>query len=151
MKRTAGLMEMMKSTAGVGSLGSSLPLWAVFLWRLPSSSSYVLHVAQHKSTDMYTRSSSALKPDAPLPPVSDFVYVCVHVQILHLAGGLERLQLDPPSDPVVLELQDIVRSHIEKTWLPRFLSTAEFSERQKHQLKVTLLSRGYAKDPNNPC
>uniref|UniRef100_H2TU61 RGS domain-containing protein n=1 Tax=Takifugu rubripes TaxID=31033 RepID=H2TU61_TAKRU len=47
-----------------------------------------------------------------------------------------RLQLDPPSDPVVLELQDIVRSHIEKTWLPRFLSTAEFSERQKHQLKL---------------
>ncbi|XP_029694900.1 regulator of G-protein signaling 22 [Takifugu rubripes] len=56
--------------------------------------------------------------------------------LLHLAGGLERLQLDPPSDPVVLELQDIVRSHIEKTWLPRFLSTAEFSERQKHQLKL---------------
>ncbi|XP_056901429.1 regulator of G-protein signaling 22 isoform X2 [Takifugu flavidus] len=56
--------------------------------------------------------------------------------LLHLAGGLERLQLDPPSDPVVLELQDIVRSHIEKTWLPRFLSTAEFSGRQKHQLKL---------------
>lgn len=138
MKRTAGLMEMMKSTAGVRSLQSSLPLWAVFLWRLPSSSSYVLHVAQHKSTDMYTRSSSALKPDAPLPPVSDFVYVCVHVQILHLAGGAERLQLDSPSDPVLVQLQAIIKSHIEETWLPQFLSTAEFSERQKHRLKVNV-------------
>lgn len=142
-------MEMMKSTAGVGSLQWSLPLWAVFLWRFPSSSSYVLHVAQHKSTDVYTRSSPALKPDAPLPPGSDFVYVCVHVQILHLAGGLGRLQLDPPSDPVVVELQDIVRSHIEKTWLPRFLSTAEFSERQKHQLKVNEVT-GLRQRPEEP-
>lgn len=88
---------------------------------------------------MYARSSSALKPDAPLPPVSDSVCVCVYVQILHLAAGLERLKLDSPSDAVVVEMQDIVRSHIEKTWLPQFLSTAEFSERQKHQLKVTVL------------
>lgn len=63
MKRTEGLKEMMKSTAGVRSLQSSLPLWAVFLQRLPSSSSYVLHVAQYKSTDMYTQSFSAFKPD----------------------------------------------------------------------------------------
>lgn len=96
---------------------------------------------------MYTRSSPALKPDAPLPPGSDFGYVCVHVQILHLAGGLERLQLDSPSDPVVVELQGIVRSHIEKTWLPQFLSRAEFSERQKHQLKVNVLVTGVRQRP----
>lgn len=62
----------------------------------------------------------------------------VRVQILRLAGGPERLKLESPSDPVVMEMQDIVRSHIEKTWLPRFLSTAEFSERQKHQHKVNV-------------
>ncbi|XP_041799266.1 regulator of G-protein signaling 22 [Chelmon rostratus] len=55
--------------------------------------------------------------------------------ILRLAGGLERLKLERLSNPVVMEIQDIVRSHIEKRWLPLFLSTAEFTERQKHQPK----------------
>ncbi|KAM6995362.1 regulator of G-protein signaling 22 [Tautogolabrus adspersus] len=53
--------------------------------------------------------------------------------ILCLAGGLERLKLECLSKPDVVEIQDIVRSHIEKKWLPLFLSTAEFTERQKHQ------------------
>ncbi|XP_040899864.1 regulator of G-protein signaling 22 [Toxotes jaculatrix] len=55
--------------------------------------------------------------------------------ILHLAGGLERLRLECLSNLVVVEIQDIIRTHIEKIWLPQFLSTAEFTERQKHKPK----------------
>ncbi|XP_030605107.1 regulator of G-protein signaling 22 isoform X2 [Archocentrus centrarchus] len=56
--------------------------------------------------------------------------------ILRLAGGAERLKLECLSNPVVVEIQDIVRTHIETTWLPLFLSTAEFTERQKHRVKA---------------
>ncbi|KAM9352872.1 regulator of G-protein signaling 22 [Symphorus nematophorus] len=61
--------------------------------------------------------------------------------ILRLAGGLERLKLECLSDPVVVEIQDIIKSHIEKNWLPLFLSTAEFTERQKHQPKPRAADR----------
>ncbi|XP_034553724.1 regulator of G-protein signaling 22 isoform X2 [Notolabrus celidotus] len=61
--------------------------------------------------------------------------------ILRLAGGQERLRLDCLSNPVIVEIQDIVRSHIEKRWLPLFLSTAEFTERQKHQSKPQAADR----------
>uniref|UniRef100_A0A3B5AD13 RGS domain-containing protein n=1 Tax=Stegastes partitus TaxID=144197 RepID=A0A3B5AD13_9TELE len=61
--------------------------------------------------------------------------------ILRLAGGLERLKLDCLSNPVVVEVQDIVRNHIEKTWLPLFLSTAEFTERQRHKPKLQAAGR----------
>ncbi|KAM3873488.1 regulator of G-protein signaling 22 [Diretmus argenteus] len=54
--------------------------------------------------------------------------------IMRLAGGPERLKLERLSNSVVVEIQNIVRSHIEKTWLPLFLSTAEFTERQKHKV-----------------
>lgn len=39
----------------------------------------------------------------------------------------------------VLEIQDIVRNHIEETWLPLFLSTPEFTKRQKDKSKVQQL------------
>uniref|UniRef100_UPI0037E844D0 regulator of G-protein signaling 22 n=1 Tax=Semicossyphus pulcher TaxID=241346 RepID=UPI0037E844D0 len=61
--------------------------------------------------------------------------------ILHLAGGQERLKLECLSNPVIKEIQDIVRCHIEKKWLPLFLSTAEFTERQKHQPKPQAADR----------
>ncbi|KAK9513228.1 hypothetical protein VZT92_026777 [Zoarces viviparus] len=61
--------------------------------------------------------------------------------ILLLAGGLERLKLDCPSDPVVGKIQDVIRSLIEKRWLPLFLSTAEFTERLKHQPKPQAADR----------
>ncbi|KAI3361488.1 hypothetical protein L3Q82_013638, partial [Scortum barcoo] len=61
--------------------------------------------------------------------------------ILRLAGGLERLKLECLSNPVVVEIQDVVRSHIEKNWLPLFLSTAEFTERQKHKPKPQAADR----------
>ncbi|XP_041648799.1 regulator of G-protein signaling 22 [Cheilinus undulatus] len=53
--------------------------------------------------------------------------------ILRSAGGLERLKLECLSNPVVVKIQDVVRSHIEKTWLPLFLSTAEFTARREQQ------------------
>ncbi|XP_029927951.1 regulator of G-protein signaling 22 [Myripristis murdjan] len=53
--------------------------------------------------------------------------------ITRLAGGLERLKLERLSRAVVEEIQQIVRSHIERTWLPQFLATAEFTQRQKHK------------------
>ncbi|XP_071324292.1 regulator of G-protein signaling 22 isoform X2 [Trachinotus anak] len=61
--------------------------------------------------------------------------------ILHLAGGLERLKLECLSNVVVVEIQDIIRNHIEKSWLPQFLSTAEFTERQKHTPKPQAADR----------
>ncbi|XP_062278372.1 regulator of G-protein signaling 22 [Scomber scombrus] len=61
--------------------------------------------------------------------------------ILRLAGGLERLKLECLSNPVVMEIQDIVRSHIERTWLPLFLATTEFTERQKHKPKPEAAER----------
>ncbi|XP_074510625.1 regulator of G-protein signaling 22 isoform X2 [Sebastes fasciatus] len=61
--------------------------------------------------------------------------------ILRLAGGLERLTLECLSNPVVVEIQDIVRNHIENKWLPLFLSTAEFTERLKHKPKPQAADR----------
>ncbi|XP_034384383.1 regulator of G-protein signaling 22 [Cyclopterus lumpus] len=61
--------------------------------------------------------------------------------ILRLAGGLERLKLECLSNPVVGEIQDVVRRHIEKKWLPLFLSTAEFTERLRHKPKPQAADR----------
>ncbi|XP_037836261.1 regulator of G-protein signaling 22 [Kryptolebias marmoratus] len=61
--------------------------------------------------------------------------------ILRRAGGLERLKLECLSDPVVMEIQDIIRMHMEETWLPLFLSTKEFTERQKHKQKLQTADR----------
>ncbi|XP_061531428.1 regulator of G-protein signaling 22 [Phycodurus eques] len=61
--------------------------------------------------------------------------------ILHLAGGLELLKLECLSRRVTVEIQYIIRCHIEKTWLPQFLVTAEFAERQKCKLKVDAKTR----------
>nr|XP_061789675.1 regulator of G-protein signaling 22-like [Nerophis lumbriciformis] len=55
--------------------------------------------------------------------------------ILHLTGGLELLKRECLSKTVTVEIQDIIRAHIEKTWLPQFLATREFTERQKGKPK----------------
>uniref|UniRef100_A0A3B3DXG5 RGS domain-containing protein n=1 Tax=Oryzias melastigma TaxID=30732 RepID=A0A3B3DXG5_ORYME len=57
-------------------------------------------------------------------------------QIVSLAGGLEQMQSQCLPTAAVLEIQDIVRNHIEETWLPLFLSTPEFTKRQKDKSKV---------------
>uniref|UniRef100_A0A3Q2YC76 RGS domain-containing protein n=1 Tax=Hippocampus comes TaxID=109280 RepID=A0A3Q2YC76_HIPCM len=56
--------------------------------------------------------------------------------ILHLAGGLGLLKLECLSEPVTVEIQDIIRCHIEKKWLPQFLVSAEFLERRRRKPKV---------------
>ncbi|CAG6016053.1 unnamed protein product, partial [Menidia menidia] len=56
--------------------------------------------------------------------------------ILRLTGGLEHLKLECLTNPVITIIQDIVRNHIEEKWLPLFLSTAEFTQRQKHKPKL---------------
>ncbi|XP_077430992.1 regulator of G-protein signaling 22 isoform X2 [Vanacampus margaritifer] len=55
--------------------------------------------------------------------------------ILHQAGGLGRLEFECLSKPVTVEIQDIIRCHIEKKWLPQFLATAKFTERRKRKPK----------------
>ncbi|XP_047218019.1 regulator of G-protein signaling 22 isoform X3 [Girardinichthys multiradiatus] len=55
--------------------------------------------------------------------------------ILRSAGGQEALKTESLSNPVVMEIQEIIRNHIEETWLPLFLCTTEFSERQKNKEK----------------
>ncbi|XP_077382326.1 regulator of G-protein signaling 22 [Festucalex cinctus] len=55
--------------------------------------------------------------------------------ILQLAGGLELLELECLSTPVTVEIQDIIRCHIEEKWLPQFLARAEFTERRKRKAK----------------
>ncbi|XP_037392967.1 regulator of G-protein signaling 22 isoform X1 [Pygocentrus nattereri] len=54
-------------------------------------------------------------------------------ELLRLAGGWARLQCEPLSMSVLSEGQSLVRSRIERKWLPLFLSTEEFFKRQKLQ------------------
>ncbi|XP_068425922.1 regulator of G-protein signaling 22 [Clinocottus analis] len=61
--------------------------------------------------------------------------------ILRLAGGLERLKLEGLSHAVVVEIQDVIRSHIETRWLPLFLSTAEFTKRLRRKPKLQAADR----------
>nr|XP_033957896.1 regulator of G-protein signaling 22 isoform X2 [Pseudochaenichthys georgianus] len=61
--------------------------------------------------------------------------------LLRQAGGLERLKRECLSDPVVVQIQAIIRSHMENTWLPLFLSTAEFTERLRNQPKPQTAGR----------
>lgn len=46
-------------------------------------------------------------------------------------GGYGKLLEDRPPNPVILEAQKYVRDRLEKKWLPLFLATPEFAERQK--------------------
>ncbi|KAM9308443.1 regulator of G-protein signaling 22 [Gastrophryne carolinensis] len=52
-------------------------------------------------------------------------------QVMMLAGGWGKILHDRLSSAVLVEIQKYVRMRIEKKWLPMFLSTAEYSERQK--------------------
>ena len=46
-------------------------------------------------------------------------------------GGYGKLLQDRPPNPVILEAQKYVQERLEKKWLPLFLATPEFAERQK--------------------
>ncbi|XP_067365731.1 regulator of G-protein signaling 22 [Channa argus] len=95
------------------------------------TSQKVMAVKQERSshiTTKYLNKKYFFGPDSPASTEQQN-------DILRLAGGLERLKLECLSNPVVVEIQKIVRNHIEKKWLPKFLSTAEFTQRQKHRAK----------------
>ncbi|XP_021177155.2 regulator of G-protein signaling 22 [Fundulus heteroclitus] len=61
--------------------------------------------------------------------------------ILRWAGGQERLKSEDLSNAVVMEIQEIIRNHIEETWMPLFLSTEEFIERQKNKEELRKAER----------
>ncbi|XP_062321164.1 regulator of G-protein signaling 22 isoform X2 [Osmerus eperlanus] len=50
--------------------------------------------------------------------------------LLRLAGGWGRLQQGRLSGAVLVEVQNIVRGYLEKEWLPLFLATPQFYQRQ---------------------
>ncbi|KAG9478757.1 hypothetical protein GDO78_012426 [Eleutherodactylus coqui] len=57
-------------------------------------------------------------------------------QVMMLAGGWGKLLHDRLPSTVVTEIQKYVRMRIEKKWLPMFLSTQEFGERQKRKSEM---------------
>ncbi|XP_044150762.1 regulator of G-protein signaling 22 [Bufo gargarizans] len=57
-------------------------------------------------------------------------------QVMMLAGGWGKLLHDRLPPTVVTEIQKYVRMRIEKKWLPMFLSTEEFRERQKRKSQM---------------
>ncbi|XP_069813444.1 regulator of G-protein signaling 22 isoform X2 [Dendropsophus ebraccatus] len=57
-------------------------------------------------------------------------------QVMMLAGGWGKILHDRLPLTVVTEIQKYVRMRIEKKWLPMFLSTEEFRERQKRKSQM---------------
>ena len=51
-------------------------------------------------------------------------------QVMQAGGGWGKLLDDRPPTASLLEAQKYVRERLEKNWLPRFLVTEEFAERQ---------------------
>ncbi|KAJ8032832.1 Regulator of G-protein signaling 22 [Holothuria leucospilota] len=52
-------------------------------------------------------------------------------------GGWGKLLLDRPPTPILLEIQKYVRERLERKWLPLFLCTEEFQERQRPNMKFS--------------
>ncbi|XP_053323726.1 regulator of G-protein signaling 22 isoform X2 [Spea bombifrons] len=57
-------------------------------------------------------------------------------QVMQLAGGWGKILHDRLSSNVLVEVQKYVRMRIEKKWLPMYLATEEFRERQKMQAQM---------------
>lgn len=47
------------------------------------------------------------------------------------AGGYSQLFKKRPPNEVLVEAQKYIRDRLEKKWLPLFLATSEFAERQR--------------------
>ncbi|XP_036793911.1 regulator of G-protein signaling 22 isoform X1 [Oncorhynchus mykiss] len=56
-------------------------------------------------------------------------------EVMRLAGGWGRLLHDRLCAPVLVDIQSITRNHIETRWLPVFLTTPEFNERQQQRVR----------------
>jgi hypothetical protein len=50
---------------------------------------------------------------------------------MQVGGGWGKLLEDKPPNAVLLEAQKYVRDRLEKKWLPLFLATETFAERQR--------------------
>uniref|UniRef100_A0A8C5GFT0 RGS domain-containing protein n=1 Tax=Gouania willdenowi TaxID=441366 RepID=A0A8C5GFT0_GOUWI len=82
-------------------------------------------------TEKYLNNTYLFGPDSPATTEQQ-------KDIVNLAGGLEHLKMECLSNLVAMEISDIVKAYIEKTWLPLFVTTPEFTERQKHKPKVKI-------------
>ncbi|XP_028326368.1 regulator of G-protein signaling 22 [Gouania willdenowi] len=80
-------------------------------------------------TEKYLNNTYLFGPDSPATTEQQ-------KDIVNLAGGLEHLKMECLSNLVAMEISDIVKAYIEKTWLPLFVTTPEFTERQKHKPKL---------------
>ncbi|XP_076004555.1 regulator of G-protein signaling 22 [Genypterus blacodes] len=95
--------------------------------RTPKKDAALKHERSSHITTKYLSGEYLFGPDSPASAQQQS-------KIMHMAGGPEQMNVGFLSNPLCLEIQNVVRSHIEKTWLPLFLSTAEFSERHTKQL-----------------
>uniref|UniRef100_A0A4W3GWI4 RGS domain-containing protein n=1 Tax=Callorhinchus milii TaxID=7868 RepID=A0A4W3GWI4_CALMI len=57
-------------------------------------------------------------------------------KVMQLAGGWGNLLHDQLSSEVLVEVQRIVKNRLEKKWLPMFLASPEFAQRQHTQIQI---------------
>ncbi|XP_069776513.1 regulator of G-protein signaling 22-like isoform X2 [Narcine bancroftii] len=57
-------------------------------------------------------------------------------EVVMLAGGQEKLLLDPLSLVIGTELQNYAKARLERKWLPKFLASPEFTERNHIRVQV---------------
>lgn len=63
--------------------------------------------------------------------------ISLSLQAMMAGGGWGKLLLDRPPTPILLEVQKYVRERLERKWLPLFLCTEEFQERQRPNMKFS--------------
>ena len=56
---------------------------------------------------------------------------CYFSQVVEAGGGWGKLLEDLPPTPMILAAQAYVQERLEKKWLPQFLATEEFADRQR--------------------
>ncbi|XP_041962460.1 regulator of G-protein signaling 22 isoform X1 [Alosa sapidissima] len=71
-------------------------------------------------------------------------------EVIRLAGGWGQLLQNGLSGAPLTEMQNIVRDRIERKWLPVYLSTPDFSERQKLQPQTEDHRRRYHRRRKQP-
>lgn len=54
-----------------------------------------------------------------------------YFQVMAAAGGYSQLFKKRPPNEVLIEAQKYIRDRLEKKWLPLFLATSEFADRQR--------------------
>ncbi|XP_077991279.1 regulator of G-protein signaling 22-like [Glandiceps talaboti] len=57
-------------------------------------------------------------------------------KVMQAGGGWGKILQDRPPTPVLIEVQKYVKERLERRWLPMFLCTEDFQERQHPQVKM---------------